>query len=241
MPVVRRLNEAGIENFRKFLKMIRRGDQVTESPAFTFADTSAVPVDMSVRIDQKKFGTKYELAAYLHDKLRPLERPELLEDVGLWSWLALFYIDQLAPVRPDGRRQPREDYHYILAARGEHAEGRYVNRHLVAGPFALFRYHGLNARVLLASEPHQHGEFIFDLAWRTDLISNRALVEAIDRLYFDPKRNAPKRGATTRTNPGNLRRLITVVQQLDFNYDLQGMTAEEILELLPKEFDQWRA
>jgi len=40
--------------------------------------------------------------------------------------------------------------------------------------------------------------------------------------------------------PGNLRRLIAVIQQLDFNYDLYGMRAGEILQLLPPEFDAWR-
>lgn len=62
----------------------------------------------------------------------------------------------------------------------------------------------------------------------------------MDLLYWDPKRRRPKRAATTTTNPGNLRPLITVVQQLDFNYDLYGMRAEEILRLLPGEFDGWR-
>ncbi len=48
---------------------------------------------------------------------------------------------------------------------------------------------------------------------------------------------------TTRASPsrpGNLRHLIAVIQQLDFNYDLYGMRAEEILQLLPAEFDAWR-
>jgi len=38
-----------------------------------------------------------------------------------------------------------------------------------------------------------------------------------------------------------LRRFITFVQQLDFNYDLFGMSAMEILALLPSEFDGWRS
>ena len=32
----------------------------------------------------------------------------------------------------------------------------------------------------------------------------------------------------------------TVMQQLDFNYDLYGMSSAEILQLLPPEFDGWR-
>lgn len=60
-------------------------------------------------------------------------------------------------------------------------------------------------------------------ASRMQLISNRALVQAVDKLYFDPGSEGagrPKRGALTRTRPGNLRRLVTVVQQLDLTYDL---------------------
>jgi hypothetical protein len=31
-----------------------------------------------------------------------------------------------------------------------------------------------------------------------------------------------------------------VVQQLDLTYDLYSMTGEQILQLLPGEFDRWR-
>ncbi|HVT02104.1 MAG TPA: hypothetical protein VHL58_01875, partial [Thermoanaerobaculia bacterium] len=66
------------------------------------------------------------------------------------------------------------------------------------------------------------------------------LIEAVHLLYWDEARKRPKRGATTSSRAGNLRRLITVLQQLDFNYDLYGMRADEILALLPREFDTWK-
>ena len=106
--------------------------------------------------------------------------------------------------------------------------------------YRLFILHHQNARLLLHPPVHQHGAFIYDLGFRRDLITNKGLIEAIDLLYWDPKRHRPKRGATTPTRPGNLRRLIAVIQQLDFNYDLYGMRAHEILQLLPPEFDAWR-
>jgi len=106
--------------------------------------------------------------------------------------------------------------------------------------YRLFTLHHQNARLLLHPPVHQHGAFIYDLGFRRDLITNKGLIEAIDLLYWDPKRHRPKRGATTPTRPGNLRRLIAVIQQLDFNYDLYGMRAREILQLLPPEFDAWR-
>ncbi|HYM60735.1 MAG TPA: hypothetical protein VEZ11_07570, partial [Thermoanaerobaculia bacterium] len=133
------------------------------------------------------------------------------------------------------RRTPREDYHYIPLRSGWQSD-----RHLLAGPVKLYQMHGRKARLLLHPAVHQHGTFVYDLGFRRDLITNRGLIEAIDILYWNPKTNRPKRGATTPSNPGNLRRLISVIQQLDLNYDLYGMTALEILALLPPEFDAWR-
>ncbi|MEO8217667.1 MAG: hypothetical protein ABI718_11350 [Acidobacteriota bacterium] len=238
MPVLRSLNETGIERFRQFLRLVRGGQSVS-SPAFTFDDICALPVSATIRVEQKQFATKFEMTAYLQRVLEKVDRPDLLEDAGLWSWLALFYFDLIAPER-GGQRRPREDYHYILVSGGDRASGWYLNRHLIAGPWELFRRHGIHSRVLLSGSPDEHGKFMYDLAWRTDLVSNRGLLEAVDRLYFDEEANRPKRGATSRTIPGNLRRLIAVLQQLDFNFDLQGMTAQRILELLPPEFDRWK-
>jgi hypothetical protein len=71
-------------------------------------------------------------------------------------------------------------------------------------------------------------------------VSNRGLIEAINLLYWNVRAHRPKRGATTESRPGNLRRLVAVVQQFDFNYDLYGMTAAELIALLPDEFDPWK-
>lgn len=76
------------------------------------------------------------------------------------------------------------------------------------------------------------------------MISNKALIEAVDKLYFDPEAEGvgqPKRGALTRTRAGNLRRLVAVIDQLDLTYDLYAMNNQQILELLPREFDRWKS
>jgi len=41
-------------------------------------------------------------------------------------------------------------------------------------------------------------------------------------------------------HPGTLYRFIDVVQQLGLTYDLYSMTGDQILQLLPSEFDRWR-
>jgi hypothetical protein len=233
MTKLRRLNAKGIEEFRGFLQRIRDGEEFQASPAVLYIDDHSQRLPRAIEIESRTFASKFQAAEYLAGILSEVPAPA--DDAGLWSWLALFYFDQLSPVDAAGKRRPREDYHYIPSTEGWHR-----GRHLLAGPYKLFTMHGRNARLLLHPPVHQHGAFIYDLGFRRDLITNRGLIEAIDLLYWDAKRNRPRRGATTTSRPGNLRRLITVIQQLDFNYDLYGMRADEILRLLPPEFDAWR-
>jgi len=232
MTRLRALNHRGIEEFRGFLQQIRDGAEFHANPAILYADDTTTRLPRSIEIESRIFASKYEAGEYLSSLVAGL--PGAADDVGLWSWLALFYFDQLSPLDDDHLRRPREDYHYIPSRNGWHKD-----RHLLAGPCKLVHLHGVHARLLLHPPVHQHGAFIYDLGFRRDLITNRGLIEAMYLLYWDGERSAPKRGATTTSRPGNLRRLITVVQQLDFNYDLHGMRADEILQLLPAEFESW--
>jgi hypothetical protein len=235
MPPLRVLNEAGVEQFRRFLAMIRAGERFQESPALLYVDDYSRPLRENVRIESRKFKRKIDAAVYLQSLLQPIEYPGMLEDVGLWSWLALFYFDQIAPPGADGKRMPREDYHYI-PARGSW----YQYRHLLSSAYEIYSTHGERGRIILHPPVNQHGRFAWQLAWRRDLITNRGLIEAIDRLYWDAKKKRPKRGASVEERGGSLHRFIDVVQQLDLNYDLHGMTAEQIIALLPEEFEEWK-
>jgi len=231
---LRYLNARGIEEFRGFLQQIRDGAEFRANPAILYIDDYSPRVSRAIEVEPRSFRSKFEAAAYLHEILSG--PPAGIDETGLWSWLALFYFDQLSPVDGAGKRRPREDYHYIPSIES----GWYRDRHLLAGPHKLFSLHGEHSRLLLHPPVHQHGTFVYDLGFRRDLITNRGLIEAVDLLYWDARRNAPKRGATSSSRPGNLRRLITVVLQLDLNYDLYGMRADEILALLPAEFEGWR-
>lgn len=236
MSKLRRLNAAGVRKFSEFLQSIREGAEFQANPAILHVDEYSEPVVPRIEIERRTFATKLEAAQYLTTVLAPMDGPSITSDVGLWSWLALFYFDQLSPKREDGKRRPREDYHYIPDATGSWT----TTRHLLAVPYRLWKEHGERVRLLLYPALYEHGQFLYDLAFRRDLITNRGFLETLDVLYWDAVRQRPKRGATTSSRAGNLRRLITVLQQLDFNYDLYGMRADEILALLPREFDAWR-
>lgn len=233
MTALRKLNAKGIAKFREHLADIRAGEPFQSNPALLYVDEYSTAVPPRIDVESRTFKTKLDVAMYLENVLTPVDGPRLIADVGLWSWLALYFFDQLAPVRADGKRRPREDYHYVPSSRRP-------ERHLLIGPYTTYKMHGDHARLLLHPPVHQHGRFLFDLSSRRDLITNRGLIELADRLYWNSRTKRPKRGASSENQPGNLRRLIAVAQQLDFNYDLYGMNAQEILALLPeREFEGW--
>jgi len=69
---------------------------------------------------------------------------------------------------------------------------------------------------------------------------NHGVLVAANTLYWDTNANRPKRGAAPNSRKADtLRRFIDVICQLDPTYDLQGMTGDQILNLLPSEFSAW--
>jgi hypothetical protein len=83
------------------------------------------------------------------------------------------------------------------------------------------------------------GDIVEQLASRKELVTNRAVAETATRLYFDSAAGAFKRGHSSKIR-GGPRRLASLLNQLDLTWYLYGMTTDEILNLLPKEFDRFR-
>jgi len=103
---------------------------------------------------------------------------------------------------------------------------------------------------MCSSDPHiyslsdalnKSSKYYEELSSRQGLITNRGVIEAANLLYFDTKQRKPKRGAAvTSKKPGTIMRFIDVIQQFDLTHDLYSMTGEEVLALLPSEFDEWK-
>ena len=117
MTALRKLNADGIAAFREYLASIRAGAEFQASPALLYVDEFSTAVRPRIEIERRTLKTKLDAATYLTTVLEPIESPSLAGDAGLWSWLALFFFDQLSPLRADGKRRPREDYHYVPSDR----------------------------------------------------------------------------------------------------------------------------
>ena len=118
------------------------------------------------------------------------------------------------------------------------------HRHLIGGAYVVYTVYDLGediSQLLLSTPPYIESKFNHELATRQSFITNKGIMEAAFRLYFDPSLKKPKRGAQLKKKaPGTLYRFIDVIQQLDLNYDLYSMTGNEIISILPAEFDKWK-
>jgi hypothetical protein len=231
---VRRLTEKGVERFRDYLKELREGGNAIPPRSLLTDSETSESFSLTISIEHHPFIMRIEVARYLAGLFGEIKGLE--EDVGLWSWLSLFYFDQVCPAGYDGTRSPGRDYRHILEP-----GYLYGHRHLLGGPFVVYRQHGEPARLLLCTKINRENLFHHELASRQTFISNPTIIEAASRLYFDDRAQRPKRGAQeSKSGPGTLRRFVDVIQQLELNYDLYSMSAAALVGLLPTEFDEWR-
>ena len=94
--------------------------------------------------------------------------------------------------------------------------------------------------LLLSGPVHLESAIYHEITSRQDFIANRGVIEATLELYMDRKRRGPKQGSQqAQAAPGSVRRFVRVLQQLDVNYDVYGMSGKDIVSLLPSEFDVW--
>lgn len=237
---IRKLTDEGVKAFGRYLGRLRAA-AVDEPPLHLLTDTKASrAVQGAGGIIQRSFQSRLDAALYLDTALAGIDADEVESGVGLWTWLALFYFDQVCPPDKAGNRRPGSDYRHILVP-----DYRYGHRHLLAGAFLVHSVYGLGAELsalLLCTRPDSENQFCSELAGRQNFITNLGIISAAHQLYYNPFTGQPKRGSQARKGvPGTLRRFIHVIQQLDVNYDLYSMTGPEIIGLLPSEFDPWKA
>jgi len=234
---LRRLKNAGIERMHIYLDSL---DTETPSsyPAAILQDpATSDSVGADVAIEARPFSSKLEFASYLDGVFEAAGLADVGKDRGLWSWLALFFLPSVCPKKRDV---------YVPGARArwipEVDDFRRYYRHLLAGPYAIYRANRDNPRramSLLFGPLSRQGDLVEQLASRQELISNKALVETATVLYYDGNSSQMRRGSGGK-GPGSPRRLAEVLDQFDLTWDFYSMTAGELVALLPSEFDRFR-
>ncbi|MEY2506464.1 MAG: hypothetical protein QOH01_793 [Verrucomicrobiota bacterium] len=213
----------------------------TLPPPFEMLEDAALtdPVLGDVEVPRRGFTNRLEAGRFLNDLLDTANVRAPERDAGLWSWLTLFYFNDVCPADGHGRRRPQDEAR-LIPILDNHQR---FYRHLLLGPFLIVRAHRDQpdrAIAMLCNPLWKPGEIVEQLASRKELVTNRAIVELATKLYYDPATGSFKRGAGSSVK-GAPRRLAALFNQLDLTWYLYGMNTDEVLHLLPKEFDRFRA
>jgi hypothetical protein len=234
----RRLNETGMELVLDWLIRARSGEATAVPAEFLSDGEFSTEVDPSIEVKAIQFKSRYQIAVYLDSIIPKSQVAHLQSDAGFWSWLSLYYFDQLCPPRPDGTRKVGQLERYIPSF----SNFRTYYRHLLVGPWRVYRAHGDNpklTKVVLSGRPDTPGEIAEQLLAQQRLISNPTVLEVAGELYLDAD-GQPKRGSGS-SGRGSPRRLTQVLKQFDLTFDLFAMSGVELASLLPREFDRFRA
>ncbi len=227
---LRSFNSSGISRFADFrASPVRKPKELhtlLKAPDFSTA------LDPEFEVESRSFTNRFSAGEYLYSLFGDGKMLRLDEDRGTWAWLSAFYFDQLCP---DGSR-PGQAYRWVPSINSF----RNYYRHLLAGPYYIYRAHRHNPHValaVLATPLHRPGDIVEQLASRQEIVTNRSVMEAATRLYIGPN-HTPKPRAAGR-GPGSARRLADVLAQLDLTWDLYDLSAAKLLNLLPPEFDNF--
>ena len=233
--LARRLTQTGIEQFDAFLASLKDNPSA-DAPLDLLTDAAtSEPIDMEVEAEVRRFRSRLEVAEHLHRLLR-MDSSTLRTDAGFWCWLSLYWFERLCPVVKD-RWSPGDRFRWLA----DLEDPRKTCRHILVGPFQIYRAHRDDPRramSLLCGTPSKPGLLVPLIASRPSLVTCNAVVGVATRLYYDAA-NARNRPGLNSKSPGSPWRFADVLSQLDLTWDLHSLSIDELLRLLPPEFDRF--
>lgn len=229
---LRRLNEKGLVSFDAYLDELRTDPRV--HPPYDLLDnegTSCSAADIEVVV--QKFSTRMEAGGYLHSLIESAGLVDAERDQGLWAWLSLCFFDTVCPRDNSGQRKAGARARYVPDV----ANFQRYYRHLLAGPWRIYRSCREDpeaALVILCQPVDSPGDIVEQIASRQELVTNRAFLAAATKLFINPESHTPKTGASSKA-----RRAAAFCDQFEVTWDLYTMTADDIYNKFPKEFDRF--
>ena len=240
--IVRALNEQGISKFSR-ISWGPDGTPADPPSGILYDDKYSYPFvfeDGKTRLidPESEFKSHLDLAKTIDSCIGPhINISQLKGERGLWSWFSLLFYDQLRS-KKDGLWKGAAMPRFIPSG----TSNSYY-RHNVFSPYHTLNTHGVDngaAFLVAAKDVSVWPEFNEQIFSTSGLASSKAIIAALTRLYFDQSTGELKSGASSKERPGTSRRFRTVYWQLYETYDLRSMTPEQILDVLPVEFNRFK-
>jgi len=243
MIEIRELTELGIQRFDSYLRELDNSEESIPKPDLNVEQLSrTLNLEQKIFIDENKtFENRLDIGNYLYQKLSLAgisrenvitEKPE--QWMNVWSWLTYVWVKQFVPVK-NGVHQVRAMSRFLGSN-----DWRRFYRHFISTPYYIFSLHkSHNSKLFLKCPPSIHNEMMEQIGSRQWIISSKQLVELAHTLYWNREEDKSKRGASGK-GKGTARRFGKVMNQFMLTYDIHQLNIQEILELLPSEFNEWK-
>jgi len=230
---LRKLNEQGVEVFRDYINDLRSGADQNIPNYLLDSDEYSEDIQFELEITKPEFKSRLEMGVYLVDLFDGLNITPYIGDVGFWSWLALYWFEQLCSEK-EGKLNPSMDYNYILSKNFRHRP-----RHAVYMTWQLVTRYGEDCAFMLCKAMSTRGELTEQMMARQENLSSESVMKLANALYFDSETRTFKKGAAARKSAGCVARYITWLEQIKMTYDVFSISADELKDLLPTEFDRF--
>jgi len=236
---LRRFTDFGLREFERVLLQNPKGN-APDFAALSLRDDLTEIISTDRVVSPQNFTNRWECGKYFHGLVES-KRVDIGRDPetdrGLWTWLAVAWFEYLnKPQGRSGGTWPRE--RWILSL----TYSRYY-KHLLAGPWIVYRKYSENpefCKVLLLPAITSPGHDISEhFLCKYELVNSPGFVAVASKLYMSADGKGYKRGVQG-NGKGSIKRLRLYTGQLELTYDLMSLSFEQILKLLPKEFDRFR-
>lgn len=238
MTAARELTREGILEARRFLAAVREQPRASAEPpdALLFQPPFSRPLVDAPEVELRTFGSRREAADYLGERLQHIQH-RIVDNAGFWSWLGMFYFASTAPRDDQGQPKlsPLDETFVVHHEEQQSYQRRY--RHYLWSAWRLQQQHGDEADFLLDQPLHAFGD-IADRVFSYNRIFNSA---GIVTLILDLYTSGGRQKRNFSRSRGGLRHLIRVLDQLERTYDVYGMSGDQLLRILPPDFDVWRS
>jgi hypothetical protein len=233
--MLRQFNPDGIQAFRAFLAVCREKPDAP-APAELLDDFRMTQLVVPpVEIEKPRLLQKADAATYLAKLLGQMPEQHIVENVGLWTWLTLFFFDDICRAQ-DGVRTLKNDYCYVF----EPKNSRHYYRHLLFLSWRILTIAPKHHRLFLTGPIATLDSVTMEVMKRLYLTRIPCIFEVLDRLYWNDASGKARKGIVgQQIRPGDLsHRLPLRIRQLEKTYDLMSLTADQLLELLGDEFEE---
>ena len=231
---LRRFTAAGLTAFSSFLDSLTTDAPLPWPESALNDPVYSEPVETAVTLDRRAFATRFDLAEYLDQSFETAEFHPSRTDRNLWAWIACFYFVEICATSKNGDWQPGALPRWIPQS----TDWRRYYRHLVAGPYYIYRAHRdepKRALALLCQRPGRPGDLVEQLASRQQIVTNPAIMRTATDYFVDSVTGLQRRSANSK-GAGGARRFVDLLNQFDVTWDLSSISADSLRAMLPAEF-----